>query len=754
MFTSIKKFFGRSGEKRPEVAATSPFAQQPSRRVSVPQASQGNYSNHAIERDTAPAAHAAQQLATGALSLPLRSVISRLPQELIGRVRVMDVGEAEVFVPMQKVLSQLALGAVRISFGELRQVSPPGTFSPENDRDRVLVDLPLQEILARVNPSLLPRRPGQKAVEVPPEVPGPFGGQTQVSIASPKSNGTVPAARPTNGDTSVLRRNQVPPVAPAPPVARVVSTSATPPQARAVKPSAPPTVPPAQEAFTQPIFQRATTPASAAPSVYSNNLPAGASAPAASRVPPPGTPVRRNPAPDLPPALQRKSAPVTPPPAAPAPAYPRAGSDTTVFPRPAVPATTPPVASPGSPRVYSPIAPDPDPEPAPIPFAEPESLPTPLELLETQPIPLAPPAPVAMPTPPEDPEPIRFNPTFVPPPTPVPVAKAAPVEPEETIFLNVPLESLSEAWPEPVRQEISALGVESASAALPQGLIESAMKQGRVVFPWKQVRGWIRPVIETIYASPHDEVGLELPLKVVTPAFLSSLRAVRAQRKVSIDPNIPDLFSGGAPAAPVAVAPAPVAPPAAKLGPVPTPLPPGTVPVPAAQPAPPPPVRPAPAAGKPVPPVSQDTNYYDRNGNSVPDEEPAPPVKQGPSPGTTFLQRYATPNEIVSKAAALNGVGGALIALPDGLMVASKIPPEFNADTLAAFLPQIFGRVSQSTRELRMGELNNLNFTVGLVPWKIFRVGAIYFAAFGISGQPLPTAQLAAIAAELDRKAK
>ena len=51
-----------------------------------------------------------------------------------------------------------------------------------------------------------------------------------------------------------------------------------------------------------------------------------------------------------------------------------------------------------------------------------------------------------------------------------------------------------------------------------------------------------------------------------------------------------------------------------------------------------------------------------------------------------------------------------------------------------------------------MGELNNLHFTVGNIPWKIFRVNAIFFAAFGTAGQPLPTAQLALLAAQLDRK--
>ena len=87
-------------------------------------------------------------------------------------------------------------------------------------------------------------------------------------------------------------------------------------------------------------------------------------------------------------------------------------------------------------------------------------------------------------------------------------------------------------------------------------------------------------------------------------------------------------------------------------------------------------------------------------------------------------------------------------------MVASRLAPELNGDTLAAFLPQIFGKVNQCTKELRMGDLNNVNFTVGNVPWKIFRVNAIFFAAFGRAGEPLPTAQLAALAAELDHRPK
>ena len=100
----------------------------------------------------------------------------------------------------------------------------------------------------------------------------------------------------------------------------------------------------------------------------------------------------------------------------------------------------------------------------------------------------------------------------------------------------------------------------------------------------------------------------------------------------------------------------------------------------------------------------------------------------------------------------LPGVAGVVIALPDGLKVASQIPADLNGDTLAAFLPQIFARVNQCSRELRMGDLNNLSFTVGNVPWKIFRVNAVYFAAFGRASEALPSVQLAALAIELDRK--
>jgi predicted regulator of Ras-like GTPase activity (Roadblock/LC7/MglB family) len=252
--------------------------------------------------------------------------------------------------------------------------------------------------------------------------------------------------------------------------------------------------------------------------------------------------------------------------------------------------------------------------------------------------------------------------------------------------------------------------------ALPTDVVERALKQGRVAFTWKTLRSWITPA-SGLEVSAHDSLVLELPLKVVAPPFLARQKeANRLHKKVTVDDDIPNLFFGF----PRPESTSPGAASAASAG-----------------------------SGR-----SADTNFYvwdDTTDQARIDEGE---VKRGPSPGTKFVAKYATPNEVVSRAAALEGVAGALIALPDGLMVASRVSPDLNGDTLAAFLPQIFGKVNQCTKELRMGELNNVNFTVGNIPWKIFRVNSIFFAAFGRVGEPLPTAQLAALAADLDHSPK
>jgi predicted regulator of Ras-like GTPase activity (Roadblock/LC7/MglB family) len=302
-----------------------------------------------------------------------------------------------------------------------------------------------------------------------------------------------------------------------------------------------------------------------------------------------------------------------------------------------------------------------------------------------------------------------------------PLVPAAPAQPPpqphgDSSPLLVNLTSLAEGWPEAVRHELVQLNLVDAKVALPAEVVERALKQGRVAFTWKTLRSWITPA-PLPAVSAHDSLVLELPLKIVAPPFLARQKeAGKLQRRVVVDDEIPNLFFGfpkSESASPVVA-----------------------------------------ATASASPPKQADTNFYTWDDTSDRPRFQEDDAKRVPSPGTKFVAKYATPNEVVSRAAALDGVAGALIALPDGLMVASRIRADLNGDTLAAFLPQIFSKVSQCTKELRMGELNNINFTVGNIPWKIFRVNAIFFAAFGRVSEPLPTAQLAALAAELDHKPK
>jgi len=334
----------------------------------------------------------------------------------------------------------------------------------------------------------------------------------------------------------------------------------------------------------------------------------------------------------------------------------------------------------------------------------------------------------------------------------------------EHAVLTVSLSVISENWPDGLRREIAQHGLTDARIALPVDAVETGLKRGKVTFNWKALRSWIRPA-KPPSVSAHDATEVELPLKVLAPLFITRKHtSQQPQQKLAVDEEIPNLFFGFPQAeAPASVPFTQAAPPVPTPDPF-VPIPPRAITASAAAAA----ASAASAAAAsaaasaasaaasitPVRPKPVDTNYYIWDDASDTAQLHVEAIRRGGASGTEFVKRYASPNEIVSRAAALDGVAGALIALPDGLMVASRIPVELNADTLAAFLPQLFNKVSQCTKELRMGELNNLNFTVGNVPWKIFRVNAIFFAVFGRAAQPLPTAQLAGLAAELDRKNK
>jgi len=108
----------------------------------------------------------------------------------------------------------------------------------------------------------------------------------------------------------------------------------------------------------------------------------------------------------------------------------------------------------------------------------------------------------------------------------------------------------------------------------------------------------------------------------------------------------------------------------------------------------------------------------------------------------------------VQKTSALRGVAGALIAMQDGLLVAGHLPPGLNAETIAAFLPQMHSRMTQYSKELKFGEANNLTLIMDDVPLKIFKTGGVFFTVLGRPGESLPESHLTIVAAQLGPQSK
>jgi len=269
--------------------------------------------------------------------------------------------------------------------------------------------------------------------------------------------------------------------------------------------------------------------------------------------------------------------------------------------------------------------------------------------------------------------------------------------------LQVKIELVMGGWPEPVLQEITRLQLAGLCAALPMQEIDLAMKRGRLVFTWRQIRSWIKRVPPVTAASPHDDVRLELPLHTIVPLFMAQ-QTTLLRKRVDVAENIPDVFNGPQNA-------------------------------------------------------SKQNEIMSGHGANAPVQTgtfaPAAPTEPAEGLGRIFGQTYSanwTPGDVVQKTGMLSGVSGTAVALEDGLLVASRMPPGLNAEVLAAFLPQIFSRVGEYSKEIRLGQPTQLVVHLDNVPLAIFKAGRIFLAVLGREGTPLPINQLNAVAAHLGQQ--
>ncbi len=338
-----------------------------------------------------------------------------------------------------------------------------------------------------------------------------------------------------------------------------------------------------------------------------------------------------------------------------------------------------------------------------------------------------------------------------------PAVRVVPSESVAAERLAIPLAALAGSWPELINKELSTLNTAMVVLALPMDQLEQGLKTGKLIFSWKQICEWIQPPVSN--SAVGEETLVDLPLKVIAPLFMAKHRP-KTQKKIYIG-DIPDLFAATAqtvpeesiPAAPAIVHAAPIKMALAVEPPAPA-APSLPIKLPVAELAVAPPITlsvETQAAPVPVLPKLETA--------PIPMPLPVPtiePVKNEPATMREIFGQPSktawSPNEIVKNVATLPGITGAFVAMQDGLLVAAELPSHLKAETVAAFLPQIFGRMNQYAKELQLGALSSLSFVVEDVPWQIIKSKTVYLVAIGKSGESLPGAHLGTIAAELGQQ--
>ena len=782
MLGFIKRWFSHDTPREPVDAtsapATAPAAETPPHRA-VPEP---------VTATPTPAS--SPSLDEDSIGVSLKALLGRWPQALQSQVKQPPATDVQIRLPLSFVLEQLPRGAVMVPFGQLKQKVPPGVFSATQTQDTTGIPVPLDLVIPHLKPEYLRRRPGQRTMTVTTELGPVFGPEKP----APSSYGEIshePVSEPTTLEPAPL---PIPPETPQP--AAPVKARPDPAVSQEVKtaPSLPPQPVPVREPqrpspqpqpiVPEPVRAAAPTPSPLAPG--RSGLPSLAPPPAAT----PAAPEAAEAAPATPSAVPVPSYlphPIQPPPPKPetpiqfSPPPPAFKADMPVPPPTPVIA---PLASLTAPDVATtqgqPLLLIVETVSALWPASTREELKQ-FNLLHTQvALPaedveqglkqgrwtvtwkqvcswMRPPLPTAATATPGDtlleiplsairpphapPEPVVPPQSHAAPPTVVAALVQAPPEPG---CITVRLEAVTHEWPAAVQEGLARMNLAGAFLALPQEEVEPGLKQGKLNITWQQLCSWMRPAVSAAATRVPADSTLALPLNVIVPLFLAQQKPAKPKRKISVTESIPDVFYAiptrsapeTAPAAAAAVA--------------------APMPAPTSSPAPfsyvPPPTGPA------VP-------------QRVPHEPKVPivPVPLAPfgqpetaqqalaALGRIFGQEgkeYWTPIELVQRSTTLPGVAGGLIAMHDGLLVANQLPQSMNGETLAAFLPQMFNRMQQYTKELKWGEVSSFNFVVDNTPIQIFNAGHVFFTVLGRTGQALPMPQLQAIAAYLDHQYK
>ena len=753
MFGAIKKIFKRGGSGSQESSAQTQAV-----------AEQETYSNEAPAAEPVVDYSAADSAAAAgdSLRVTLKALVPYLPKELQGKNPPRS--DEALILPKHQVLEQLAQGAVKVPFGQVRRIASVGVLAGGSSHDSRMVDVPLKEILAQLRGEGFPRRPDQRTIQIPEEIQDIFGSKgearAQMRIMQKDEVKQGPRSEQQPAQAAVSE----PPLTPIPlyqkPTAASLGAAPAQQQSRSPASSPPPAAAP-RPAAMQPI-QRGEFLAFNLAEI-SANWP---------------EPVKREiqrlgaqnskcllATAEIQEALKQGRVSYTwgqisgrlQPALA---AHAQVQNDQTILELPisavasafftqtqatnanaSRPAVKPPTnieplfrGGPGTPPQQQQPIPRPAPPPpqpsAPAPPRAPIQPPPQLRMQQDPP--LQPQQPISAPA------------------MAQPAAPPRPAMGPSKGNVTFKVSDVTSGWPEELKKEVNKLHIASSKVAIPFEWIEPGLRTGKIEFTWAEFCGFVEGCAQQMQ-SPLAANRVSLPLPVLAPLCLRL--SPPTQRKAATYDDIPDIFGPGG-------TPSPGAPPA---------------PAPAARPAPP---RPPPPRQEEEEEEEEETPIFQK-ASSRPAATPPPQPTYTPQPPPTPAagrapaqidagtnaknlaelfgepgKRNWTPNEIVQRTAQLPGVAGALIALQDGLLVANCMPQGWKTETIAAFLPQIFGRMSQYVKELSMGDLISVTVSVEQGTLQVYKAGIIYFAALARPDTILPLAALNLIARELSRHTK
>ena len=759
MFGFVKKFLGKKAIPSATTAPTSApslKSKKPADSAAAAKATTGQYGT---------AVHAAKQAAlktpAGAevINVSLMGVANLLPAELRPARAVGDLASVQISFPLRPILEQLTQGCVRVPFGQVRKLAPPEFFTVGSESDEKLIELPLQEILQQVQSHSLGRRKNQRTVSIPEEVTSLFSART--SAAGPGKAGGRAANK--GNTTSFFTKDKAATSSPTPPANRAaeVAKNSLPPQAPAPARSRP--------SVHSPIDVAART-----------LPPEPAPAPVADSEPPVSKPIA---APRLSAAFQSHAAPVstkaTVPPAS-APVMPSAAPTGELVNIPlskisgawpnevqmeivawklesasvALPteevivalkagkvqvswsrliASLVKGAGAGRTSAHGSVILDlPLQAVAPAFLAQRRSPGRAPRATVEQTIPdlfHAVSENAAAPTLEAVAAPVAsavVKPAGVPPAATSSTAAAPLTTASGSATLSVPLAMVDDAWPDSLRSEIARCQVQGVKLELPVEEVNRALKSGKIEYPWRQLRAWMVPALPPECGADFADKLIALPLKVIAPLFLGQVKALKTPKKTDTGIDIPELFSAAAPSnqgSEIAVGEASASRPAATGN--------GAL------------KSSADAGSTGVTPSAFSTTQFFRK----------PPADLGELFGQPGKRNW-TPQEIVQNTTRIRGVSGAVIAMQDGLMVAAQMPSPWKAEATAAFLPQIYSRLTQFLKELNTGDLISATLATPSGTLVVFNAGIIYFAVVGKVDEPIPLAPIKMIVDELSRHSK